>query len=185
MNFQGSSASNGRNSGYLATHLMGPLRSTSTTQPSAPRMQNNSERMAGCVVAVHHNHLKHTYDSSEFGVWSSYKGSVKNAKLTKSYAHKTIEGSCWSGISRPGLPCAPSHGWARLALAGHGQIWHPWPSMTSHDGPWPAMARRNDWMPDWMAMSTLKMQPPTLKETRQAMAGTLGTFFLRASNTIQ
>ena len=28
--------------------------------------------MAGCVVAVHHNHLKHTYDSSEFGVWSSY-----------------------------------------------------------------------------------------------------------------
>ena len=54
---------------------------------------------------------------------------------------------------------------------------HPWPSMTSHAGPWPAMARKNDWMPDWMAMSTLKMQPPTLKESRQAMAGTLGSFF--------
>ena len=52
--------------------------------------------------------------------------------------------------------------------------------MNSHeeknDEPVPAMARKNDWMPDWMAMSTLKMQPPTLKETRQAIAGTLGTW---------
>ena len=39
------------------------LRSTSTPQPSAPRMQSNSERMAGCV---------------------------KTTKLTKNYAHKTI-----------------------------------------------------------------------------------------------
>ena len=30
-----------------------------TTQPSAPRMQSNSGKMAGCVVAVNHNHLKH------------------------------------------------------------------------------------------------------------------------------
>ena len=41
-----------------------------TKQLSAPRMQSNSERMAGCVVAVHHNDLKHTYDSSEVGLWS-------------------------------------------------------------------------------------------------------------------
>ena len=45
------------------------LRSTSTTQPSAPRMQSNSERMAGCVVAVNHNHLKQMIARSlEFGV---------------------------------------------------------------------------------------------------------------------
>ena len=35
---------------------------------SAPRMQSNSERMAGCAVAVHHNQLKNTYDSSKFEV---------------------------------------------------------------------------------------------------------------------
>ena len=34
-----------------------------------------------------------TYDSSEFGVWSSDKGSVQTAKLTKNYAQKTIEES--------------------------------------------------------------------------------------------
>ena len=38
------------------------LRFTSTTQPPAPRMQSNSERMSGCVVAVHHKQLK------QFGV---------------------------------------------------------------------------------------------------------------------
>ena len=33
-------------------------------------MQNNSERMAGCVVAVHHNHLKHTLPGIPSGrVW--------------------------------------------------------------------------------------------------------------------
>ena len=37
---------------------------------SAPRMQSNSERMAGCAVAVHNNQLKHTYDSSKFRVWN-------------------------------------------------------------------------------------------------------------------
>ena len=42
----------------------------------------------------------------------------------------------------------------------------------------PAMAGHgwnNDWMDHWMAMTTLKMQPWTFKETQQAMAGTLGT----------
>ena len=34
-----------------------------------------------------------TYDSSEFRVWSSYKGSVQTAKHTKNYAQKTIEES--------------------------------------------------------------------------------------------
>ena len=36
---------------------------------SDPRMQSNSERMAGWVVAVNHNHLKHMIALSfEFGV---------------------------------------------------------------------------------------------------------------------
>ena len=34
-----------------------------------------------------------TYDSSELGVWSSDKGSVQTAKLTKNYDQKTIEES--------------------------------------------------------------------------------------------
>ena len=34
-----------------------------------------------------------TYDSSELGVWSSGKGSVQTAKLTKNYDQKTIEES--------------------------------------------------------------------------------------------
>ena len=47
----------------------GNVKKMVTTQPSAPRMQSNSERMAGCVVAVNHNHLKHMIARSlEFGV---------------------------------------------------------------------------------------------------------------------
>ena len=34
----------------------GNVKKRVTTQPSAPRMQSNSERMAGCVVGVNHNH---------------------------------------------------------------------------------------------------------------------------------
>ena len=54
------------------------------------------------------------------------------------------------GVKLNNRSCPPSHGWARLALAGHGQTWHPWPSMTSHDWPWPAMARKMiGWMTGW------------------------------------
>ena len=47
----------------------GNVKKMVTTQPSAPRMQSNSERMAGCVVAVNHNYLKHMIARIlEFGV---------------------------------------------------------------------------------------------------------------------
>ena len=74
--------------------------STSTTQTFPPRMQSNSERIAGCVVAVHQNHLKQLYYNTEFRVWSSCNGRLSFNSARKSspkgwgaipevYAHDT------------------------------------------------------------------------------------------------